>query len=205
MISTTQNPLVINRAYYRAHAEEFCRNTAKLPLDDIYQPFLDRLSLGAHILDAGCGSGRDTRAFLKKGFRVTAVDVSPELAQLASALTGQPCQVLAFQDMTFRAEFDGIWACASLLHVPRREMSDVLKRFSSALKPGGILYASLKGGEGERVAEDGRFFSYFQEEEFTALLMKHGQFELLNSWLTHAGDSSGNSWPWLNFLAASQG
>jgi SAM-dependent methyltransferase len=135
---------------------------------------------------------------------VTAIDVSPELARLASAFSGQSCRVLAFQDMKFRAEFDGIWACASLLHVPQREMPDVLKRFAIALKPGGILYASLKEGDGERVAEDGRFFSYFRQEGFKTLLTQQGRFELVESWLTHAADSSGRSWPWLNFLATSK-
>lgn len=201
---STIPPRTTTLEFYRKHAGDFARTTASLEISSLYNPFLNALPRNAHILDAGCGSGRDTKAFLDMGYKITAVDLSPELAQLASALTGRPCQVLAFQDMTFRAEFDGIWACASLLHVPRREMSDVLKRFADALKPGGTLYASLKAGDGERVAEDGRFFSYFQEEEFNALLTKNGRFELLNSWLTHASDSSGHSWPWLNFLAARQ-
>ena len=197
----TADPLAINRAYYESHAEEFCRRTADLALDDLYQPFLRLLPSGGHILDAGCGTGRDGAAFRAKGFRVTAIDASRAMVHAATA-RGLPARVLPFQKMKFTAEFDGIWACASLLHVPHREMPDVLARFARALKSGGILYVSLKEGDGERVAKDGRFFSYFHREEFEALLTEEGRFALIDFWLTHAGDSSGTEWPWLNFLAA---
>jgi SAM-dependent methyltransferase len=143
--------------YYDTHAKEYCESTVHLDLRDVYVPFLKQLAPGAHILDAGCGSGRDTKVFSERGFRVTAIDASAELARLAQSLTGRRCEVLRFQDMKFREEFDGIWACASLLHIPKGEMIDVLPRFIQALKPGGIFYISLKEGEGERIAEDGRF------------------------------------------------
>lgn len=195
------DPLTINRAYYESHAEDFSQRTAALELSDLYEPFLRRLPPQAHILDAGCGTGRDGAAFEACGFEVTAIDASPAMVQSAAS-RGLRAQVLTFQKMKFTAVFDGIWACASLLHVPHDEMPDVLARFARALKPGGILYVSLKEGDGERVAKDGRFFSYFHREEFEALLMAEGRFALLDFWLTHAGDSSGTEWPWLNFLAA---
>src|SRR5439155_961832 len=135
-------------------------------LNELYEPFLKELAPNAHILDAGCGSGRDSKAFLDHGFIVTAIDASPQMAHAASTLTNQPCKVLSFQEMDFREEFNGIWACASILHVPKAEMPDVMKRFVTGLKPGGIFYISLKEGEGERIAEDGRFFNYYSAESF---------------------------------------
>jgi SAM-dependent methyltransferase len=189
------------RAYYAKHAHDFEKSTADLDLQQIYRPFLKLVKPGGDLLDAGCGSGRDTCAFRKMGFRVVAMDASPELAQLATLRTGQTCQVLTFQNMEFRQEFDGIWACASLLHVPRAELPDVLKRLFRALRPGGILYASMKRGEGEHVAKDGRFFSYFHMEDFKTIVNREGQFELVTTWLTQATDSSGKDWPWLNLLA----
>lgn len=193
------------RAFYAKHARDFVNSTVSLDLQDIYRPFLSRLTLGAHVLDAGCGSGRDTRAFLRMGFRTTAIDVSPELAQIATQITGQRCEVLAFQDMAYRSEFDGIWACASLLHISRVEMPGVLERFARALKPSGILYVSLKEGDGERVADDGRFFSYFRRSEFQTILTSRGWFRMIDTWVTKAADSSGNDRPWLNFLSQRTG
>ncbi len=103
--------------------------------------------------------------------------------------------------MEFNACFDGIWACASLLHVPHNEVADVLHRLARALKPRGILYASLKEGKGEHIAEDGRFFSYFSLDEFVTLLTEHNLFHILRAWRSDDPDSSGRVSSWLNLLA----
>jgi SAM-dependent methyltransferase len=193
------------REFYAKHAREFVNSTVCIDLQKIYRPFLSRLPVGAHVLDAGCGSGRDTRAFIRLGIKVTSIDASPELAQIATTISGQRCEVMAFQDMTYRCVFDGIWACASLLHVSRNEMPDVLERFARALKPNGILYVSIKEGDGEEVAADGRFFSYFQRHEFQNLLTNPGWFRMIDTWVTVAADSSGSEWPWLNFISERTG
>lgn len=200
MAAIVTDPLGINCAYYEAHAEDFCRKTAAVILDDIYQPFLKLLPASAHILDAGCGSGRDSLVFMKRGFRVTAIDASSAMVRAAQS-SGVEARALAFQDMKFLAEFDGLWACASLLHVPHSEMADVLDRFHRALRPNGVLYVSLKEGTGERVAEDGRFFSYFTLDEFSDQLTREGSFKIIEAWKSADPDSSGTVRPWLNFLA----
>ncbi len=141
--------------YYSSHAANFVENTSTLDLTDLYQSFLAELKSGAHILDAGCGSGRDAKAFLSRGYRVTAFDASPQMAEITTAITGQECKILSFAEMEFSEAFDGVWACASLLHVPKRQLSNVMRRCVRALRPGGVFYLSLKEGEGERVAEDG--------------------------------------------------
>lgn len=201
MTAAMTTALEINRAYYEAHANEFCQRTASLRMDAAYEPFLKEVLHGGHILDAGCGSGRDAAAFLSCGYRVTAIDASPAMVKAAKH-RGISARTLSFQRMTFSAEFDGIWACASLLHVPHAEMPAVLRRFARALKPEGIFYASLKEGSGERIAEDGRFFSYFSLDEFSNLLTREGLFEMIRSWKNRDRDSSGTMRPWLNFLAA---
>ena len=187
-------------AYYDAHADEYFKSSVKLDLHELYEPFLKELCPGAHILDAGCGSGRDTKAFLDRGYRVTAIDASPQLVRLATAFTGYPCEVLSFQEMEFREEFDGIWACASLLHVAKGEVNDVLARFIRALKLGGTFYISLKEGEGEHVSEDGRFFCYYSEDSFRTLV---GRFPALREqafWKTKEIRSTSHCEPWLSFL-----
>jgi SAM-dependent methyltransferase len=187
-------------AFYEKHAKEYCDSTAKLDLHELYDPFLKDLSPGAHILDAGCGSGRDTKAFLERGFRVTAIDVSSELAKLATALTGQRCETLSFQQMQFCNEFDGIWACASILHIPKCEISGVMDRFIRALKVGGKFYISLKENEGERIAEDGRFFNYYTANSFRELLQNFPALHEVAFWKTEETRSRHHTESWLNFL-----
>ncbi|MGO8929969.1 MAG: class I SAM-dependent methyltransferase [Limisphaerales bacterium] len=194
-------PLQINRAYYDEYADHFRGRTAALPMNAAYEPFLRELPPWAHILDAGCGPGRNAAAFRSHGYRVTAIDASPAMVQLAKR-SGIDARVMTFQQMTFNEEFDGIWASASVLHVPHAEISEVLNRFARALKPQGILYVSLKEGQSERVAEDGRFFSYFTLNEFSDSLTSSGLFKLRKAWKRIGLDSSGTMRTWLNFLAA---
>lgn len=186
--------------FYDTHAKAYCQSTVHLDLHDIYERFLAELRPGAHILDAGCGSGRDTKAFSEREYCVTAIDASPELARLARTFTGQPCGVLRFQDMEFREEFDGIWACASLLHIPKDEMPEVMPRFIQALKPVGILYLSLKEGDGERIADDGRFFSNYRASSFRELLATFPVLREVAFWKTVEIRSPNERQPWLNFL-----
>lgn len=187
-------------AFYDKHAEQYFESTVSLDMRAIYDRFLKELVPGAHILDAGCGSGRDTKAFLDRGYRVTAIDASPRLAQLATTFSGHACEVLTFQEMEFREEFDGIWACASLLHVPKCEMFDVMPRFIRALKPGGVFYISLQEGVGGDPVEDGRFFSYYTADSFRELLSLYPALREIAFWKTDEVRSPKHCEPWLNFL-----
>lgn len=195
-----RSALLSTMEFYDTHAREYSESTIHVDLRDLYDRFLTELSPGAHILDAGCGSGRDTKAFLSRGFRVTSIDASPQLAALASAFTGIACEILRFQQMEFKQEFDGIWACASILHVPAPEIDDVMCRFTRALKPAGILYVSLKEGEGERTAEDGRFFSYYTADSFRKLLTRFPALQEVAFWKTEERRSSTHCESWLSFL-----
>jgi SAM-dependent methyltransferase len=185
--------------YYNAKAREFFESTVNADMTSHYQEFLILVLQGGRILDAGCGSGRDSLYFISHGYRVTAFDASPVLAQMSSELIGQPVAVLRFQDLDFDAEFDGIWACASLLHVPRREMPDVLERLTKALKPNGVLYVSFKYGdwEGER---NGRFFNDYDERSFQRLLHNHPDLQLVSFRVSQdvRPDRAGEKW--LNVL-----
>ena len=186
--------------FYDSHAQDYFGSTVSLDLRELYEPFLKELLLGSHILDAGCGSGRDSKAFVERGYRVTAIDASPQLVRLASAYAGLKCEVLAFQDVQFREEFSGIWACASLLHVPTRDMKNVLTRFIQALKPGGVFYISLKEGHGERLADDGRFFNYYTEDSFRKVLAEYTALRETAFWKSPEIRSLRHREPWLNFL-----
>ena len=78
-------------------------------------------------MDAGCGSGRDSKVFIDSGSEVIAFDGSAEMAKIASEFLGREVLNILFKDMNFYEEFDGIWACASLLHIPKAQLPDTLK------------------------------------------------------------------------------
>jgi 2-polyprenyl-3-methyl-5-hydroxy-6-metoxy-1,4-benzoquinol methylase len=119
---------------------------------------------GGDILDAGCGSGRDTLAFRTAGYNVTAFDASPEMCRMARQYAKTNVIHMTFQEVVWRHAFDGIWACASLLHVPQVELYEVLRRLFNALRSSGVLYASFKHGSGKRTV-DGRSFTDMTEPE----------------------------------------
>ena len=167
----------------------------------MYARFLPLLPAGGHILDVGCGSGRDARAFLAQGYTVTAFDASPALAQQATAYCGIPVQVLRVQEVPWVACFDGIWACASLLHVPLRELPEVLGRLTVALKPGGILYLSFKHGHGER-QQEGRHFTDLDEAGLLTLLDATPGLLLRELWITADQRPERHAEQWLNALVA---
>ncbi len=130
--------------YYENNAEDFVESTLLVDMLPLYQHFLPLLPEQAHILDAGCGSGRDARYFIEQGCEITAFDASTRIAALAEDVIGQAVYVERLQDIQYNNQFDGIWACASLLHVPAMELVDVFRRLSYALKPNGLIYCSFK-------------------------------------------------------------
>ena len=122
--------------------------------------FLAMLPAGAAILELGCGCGRDSEAMRAKGFEVTPTDGSPQLAHEAEIRLGTPVNVLLFGDLDERDRYDGVWARACLLHVPRNDLAGIIKRVRLALRAGGIFYASFKAGEREGRDRFGRYYNY---------------------------------------------
>jgi SAM-dependent methyltransferase len=186
-------------AYYENQAREFFDETIAVDMSSLYARFLRRLPNGGHILDAGCGSGRDVRAFLDRGYEVYAIDASPRLAELASSYCGLSVQVLRLQDVRWQNSFDGIWACASLLHVPVLELPGVLIRIADALKPRGVLYASFKYGQGER-DHNGRRFTDLDETGLADLLREVKGLKELETWVTTDLRPGREAESWLNTL-----
>ena len=133
----------VTREYYDHHAKMYCEATCRVDMSGLYNRFLRYLPSNGLILDAGSGSGRDTLAFLKFGYKVEAFDSSPALCNLSTRLTGIQTRYLRFQGFKSSTRYDGIWACASLLHVPQKELQDVVGRLVRAIVPGGVLYVSF--------------------------------------------------------------
>lgn len=187
-------------AYYNQNADAFIEGTQNADMSKQYHFFLKYLSPGAKLLDLGCGSGRDSTYFSSLGFEVTAVDGSEELCKRVKANYGIDAQCTKFEDLSFASEFDAIWACASLLHVKKDNMPNVLRRVSVALKPNGILYASFKYGSNERI-NNGRFFNDYTEDDIGTLLTPENQLTLLEYWVTEDVRPERSGEQWLNFVA----
>ena len=138
--------------YHNANAQDFVQGTVGVDFHITQDRFLAQLDEGASILDFGCGSGRDTKYFLQRGFAVEAMDGSAELCKLASAYTGIKVKQMLFSELDAVEKYDGIWACASILHLAWDELVAVLQKMVRAVKAGGVIYTSFKYGQftGER-------------------------------------------------------
>ncbi len=190
-------------AYYDQHCDAFVENTVSVDMTELYASFLSRLQPDAHILDAGCGSGRDTLHFIRQGYCVTAIDGSVTMVRHASAFTGIPVRQLKFEDLDFHAVFDGIWACASLLHIPFSALPDVMARMSESLKNNGIWYLSFKYGEGE-VSRRGRNFTNLTEASLEQLVDTLADIHILSIWQTGDNRPEREDERWLNALLMKQ-
>ncbi len=185
--------------YYEFYAETYALNTSKANLELIYDRFTAYLCEGANVLDAGCGSGRDTLVFRKKGYHVTAMDGAEAMCLAAEKNIGAPVLHLSFSEMEFERTFDGVWACASLLHLSETQLGDVLQRMFRALKERGVLYASWKYGWEERW-EGERFFCDFTEEKLYRFLKGNKNWAVSDCWTSEDGSGSGRKQKWLNVI-----
>ena len=190
-------------SYYDKNAEEFCKNTIDADMSFCRDKFLNYLKTGATILDAGCGSGRDSLAFKQLGYQVTAMDASSEICKEAEKVLGQKVICKTFEELEHEKAYDGIWACASLLHVSKERMREVLKRLNRALKDGGVLYASFKYGDEEKIV-NGRLFSYYDEQSLRVLIEENG-FEVLEVFVTQDVREDRQEEKWVNVVGVKEG
>ena len=185
--------------YYNQNSKQFVHDTQDVKFTEIQDYFLSYLKPGALILDFGCGSGRDTKYFLGKGYSVEAIDGSEELVKIAREIAGIEVKQMLFQDLNETERYDGIFACASILHVPYTELPDIMRRMHQALKQSGIAYISFKYGtfEGER---NGRFFTDLNEEKLQDLLKEVPGFTVESIRITGDARPGRSDEKWLNVI-----
>ncbi len=185
--------------YYNENAKSFIEGTVAVDFTQIQNLFLEFLPEGARILDFGCGSGKDTKYFLDLGYQVDAVDGSIELCKAASEYTGITVKHMYFQDLDETEKYDGIWACASILHAKKEELPDIIHKMSSATKANGIIYVSFKYGnfEGKR---NGRYFTDMTENMMTALLAGIPELKVEKQWITGDVRAGRGDERWLNMI-----
>lgn len=185
--------------YYNTNATSFAFSTRSVDFTQTQDKFLHFLSPTASILDFGCGSGRDTKYFLDAGMQVDATDGSEELCKLASEYTEIPVRQMLFEELDAKAQYDGIWACSSILHLSQESLEDVLRKMIAALKENGIIYTSFKYGtfEGER---NGRFFTDFTEETFREFVADVDGIRIEEMWITGDVRPGRGDERWLNLI-----
>ena len=185
--------------YYNENAKSFIEGTVNVNFVKIQNVFLQLLPSGGLILDFGCGSGRDTKYFLEHGYKVDATDGSIELCKLASKYTGINVKHMLFQELAEVEKYDGIWACASILHVKRTELPEILQKMYTATKKNGVIYISFKYGnfEGER---NGRYFTDMTEETMEELLIHVPELKIEKQWITGDVRAGRGDERWLNTI-----
>lgn len=186
-------------SYYNINTSSFIESTKFVQMTEAWNRFTSKLSPASLILDFGCGSGRDTKYFLEKGFSVDATDGSAELCTAASKYTGITVKQVLFQDWRSEAKYNGIWACSSILHLNKSELKQVIDNIRDALLPSGIFYTSFKYGnfEGER---KGRYFTDLTESSFAELINEVTGFEIIEEWITSDVRPGREEEKWLNVI-----
>ena len=185
--------------YYNLNAENFIESTQNVDMHQAQDRFLQLLDENASILDFGCGSGRDTRYFLDKGYRVTATDGSAELCRWASDFTGIEVKEMLFQELDDMGTYDGIWACSSILHLPKIELLPVICKMCMALKDNGVIYTSFKYSDFEGV-RNGRHFTDFTEDSFKEFIAGIPELTIEDHWITGDVRPGRGDERWLNLI-----
>lgn len=187
--------------FYDANARAFISTTRDVDMSDIQRRFLAALPIvdgkPARILDAGSGSGRDALAFRLLGHKVEAFDASPAMVAATQQHAGVPVRQMRFENFVWEHPFEGIWACASLLHVAAEDLPAVINRLATHLTHGGALYLSFKLGTGERV-KDGRRFTDLTEDSLATLLDGCGAFGQPDIWQSRDRRPDRASEMWVN-------
>ncbi|MDB2373150.1 class I SAM-dependent methyltransferase [Psychrosphaera haliotis] len=189
----------MSNEFYNLNAQAFFDSTVEVDMENIYQRFLPHVVPGTLIIDAGCGSGRDSLYFKKNGYIVDAFDASEELTKKASELIQQQVKVSTFDTYLNSVQAHGIWCCASLLHVPKSNLKSSIKNLEMHLVDGGVMYVSFKYGDGERT-QNGRAFTDMNEASLQQLLHQLPTLEINELWITGDNRPGRESEKWLNAI-----
>lgn len=184
--------------FYAGHAADYVQNGSDQPSPHL-GAFIQALPPGALVLELGAGSGRDAAVMLAHGLDVDPTDASPELAAEAGRRLGRAVRLMRFDQLDAESAYDGVWACASLLHAPAAELVGDLARIHAALRPGGLFVASFKAGSGEGRDRFGRYYNYPDADTLMARYREAADWAALTL-ETEAGsgyDRQPTQWLWV--------
>ena len=186
-------------AYYNNTSKQYAQDTQRVDFTEFQNIFISYLQPNALIVDLGCGAGRDSKAFIEKGYRVIPVDGSSALVTLAAEYIGQEVICDTFQHYSPATNVDGIWACASLLHLPEEEIIDVISRLTKKLNPGGVFYMSFKHG-GFSGYRNERFFTDLTSSRFKELVKDIPGIEIVYEKISTDVRAGRENEQWLNVI-----
>lgn len=186
-------------AFYDRYAREFVEQTSNASMSVMMEAFLEEIPKESKILDLGCGSGRDTKAFMDLGYQVTAVDGSLKICEEASTFTGMAVRQMDFMELEEVDEYHGIWACASILHVPYSELEELFGKLYRALKQDGILYVSFKYGSFEGMRNE-RYFTDMTMDRLRPILDQVSKLGVLKYWVSADVRENRGDEQWLNLI-----
>jgi SAM-dependent methyltransferase len=183
--------------FYADNAATYAQHRTRPTLERL-EIFLAALPAGARILELGCGNGMDAQYMLAQGFDVDATDGTPELVAEAQKRIGERARIMRFEELDAEAAYDGVWACASLLHVPAADLPDILLRIHRATRPGGVFVASFKAGTGDGRDAMGRYYNYPDASALEASYRKTGWADLsLETTMGSGYDALPTEWFWM--------
>lgn len=191
-----ENPTL---SYYNENASSFIEGTQNASMFETLEEFIQYIPSKGRVLDLGCGSGRDTKYLSEHGFFVDAMDGSDELCQAATCFTGIQVKQMDFLDLNEIQTYDGIWACASILHLPYRNLPLMFGKICQALRKNGILYVSFKYGSFEGMRND-RYFTDMTEEKLAYVLEKISDFIIIRQWISSDIREGREDEKWLNLI-----
>ena len=185
--------------YYNRNASLYFDNTVKADLSECYEHFLKYIGSGGRIIDIGAGSGRDVKYFKDRGYVVEAIDAAEEMCRLASDYSGVVVRCESIYTWQPEEKYDGMWANASLLHIPIAEIEDFIFRVSNYLNLNGVFYISMKSGVQTGYDDSGRFFTNFSEDIMQKIVAKCTMYKVAEIWETEDSICR-EGFRWLNFI-----
>ncbi|NTS78700.1 class I SAM-dependent methyltransferase [Catenovulum sp. SM1970] len=184
--------------FYNNNSTSFYESTKDVDMSTLYDEFLPAIKTNGSILDAGCGSGRDSLNFKNLGYQVSAFDASEALVKLATDLLNQTVELATFDSFKTNKTFDGIWACASLLHVAKNELPATFKKLTELLNNRGVFYCSFKYGK-QTIEREERVFTNLNEMLLENSIANTG-LHINKTWVTADQRPGRENEKWLNAI-----
>ncbi len=186
--------------YYNKNAKLYFEQTVEGDLKENYDKFLSKIAKKSYILDFGCGSGRDSKYFMEKGYKVKAIDGSIEMCKLASKYIDQNVECMKFDELNEENTYDAIWACSSILHVEKKELPSVLSKMIRALKTNGVIFTAFKKGDGYEIKE-GKYYNFLTKEELEQILNNINQnIKIIDYFETLSSTKRSEKVIWSNYI-----